>query len=880
MREHLHRYGAPAIVSIGEDATRVIGRVEYDNETDRCVGFVLPLDGNSLPMVDSFLAVSFTTIENMFRQNSVAKYAYVYMAQPLCNNVPPFCLACLGTNNKFSAENVMARWRYISEECMKRNILVLSFGGDGDTRLMKCMKVATSLMTSQCKPLSSNIPSNKLVSTPVIPQSWLGWFHTTPREIAFVQDTVHLAVKLKSRLLKPQIILPMGDVTATGRHVQALMTTFQKSKHGLRAKDVDHKDRQNFQAVMNITSASHLLSEIPGANGTKCYVELIKCMIDGYLDKDLAPLCRIEKLWYVVFFMRYWRRWLLLHSKYTLRDNFITSNAYLCIELNAHALIVYLMVIRDQVNNFDDGCFLPWLLGSQCCESTFRTARSMSSIFSTMINFSLLDLLRRLHRLHIQLALQAENSEDIVFPRLTKHQRKNIHPKFSLSDLSNDKIFKSVQRAQVKAKLMVEELGMASLFKKHSMWSSKVTLIGIDGGKENSTDDTNSDDDSDAESSDEAEEILKPQDSFEEEVCTDEAVKISDDLKTTVANDLVDRNLQQKLQHRQKLAIKRLPSSALPVYQYVETMEVKQTSLKQKCQNQFTSFVEVQTRSGKPVLIRKTTALWLLQEGERISTDRLFRVRHIQPYSSTSSSSINVKPVTVIDDSINSKPDCTPPSSSLSDAVVIDDGDVTADFSRPWLRIGSITLYDKDKLTIMKGNWLWGTHLTALQFLLKAKFTQLNGLEDTAMVLRKGNTVIPGSIQILHVDGNHWLTISTLDSSSSNEVTVYDSLHFTLSKDTEELLAKLMKSPESQLMVKLGNTNKQAGFDDCGLFAAAYCTSLAHGQNPSSFVYDQAAMRTHLVRCLETQKVEPFPIVRQRRTGTTRLTIIDIFLLL
>jgi len=148
----------------------VIGRVEYDNETDRCVGFVLPLDGNSLPMVDSFLAVSFTAIENMFRQNSVAKYAYVYMAQPLCNNVPPFCLACLATDNKFYAENTM---RHISE-CMKCNI---RFGSDGDARLMKCMKVATSLMTPQCKPLSYNIPLNELASAPVIPQNWLGRFH-------------------------------------------------------------------------------------------------------------------------------------------------------------------------------------------------------------------------------------------------------------------------------------------------------------------------------------------------------------------------------------------------------------------------------------------------------------------------------------------------------------------------------------------------------------------------------------------------------------------------------------------------------------------------------------------------------------------------------
>ena len=41
------------------------------------------------------------------------------MAQPLCITVPPMCLVCLGTDNKFDAENVIARWKYIAEECTR-----------------------------------------------------------------------------------------------------------------------------------------------------------------------------------------------------------------------------------------------------------------------------------------------------------------------------------------------------------------------------------------------------------------------------------------------------------------------------------------------------------------------------------------------------------------------------------------------------------------------------------------------------------------------------------------------------------------------------------------------------------------------------------------
>ena len=86
----------------------------------------------------------------------------------------------------------------------------------------------------------------------------------------------------------------------------------------------------------------------------------------------------------------------------------------MCVELNAHALISFVMTIRD---NFNDDNFLPWWLGSQSCEKAFRAARSMTSIFSTVINFGMLGLLRRLHHLQIQANLQAESIETgIIFP--------------------------------------------------------------------------------------------------------------------------------------------------------------------------------------------------------------------------------------------------------------------------------------------------------------------------------------------------------------------------------------------------------------------------------------------------------------------------------
>ena len=76
---------------------------------------------------------------------------------------------------------------------------------------------------------------------------------------------------------------------------------YGKDAHNLRERDVNHKDKQNFDAVLHIMNSCHLLKTIPEAEGTSVYVEMMKCIMDSYLDKSLRPLDRIEKAWYTNF---------------------------------------------------------------------------------------------------------------------------------------------------------------------------------------------------------------------------------------------------------------------------------------------------------------------------------------------------------------------------------------------------------------------------------------------------------------------------------------------------------------------------------------------------------------------------------------------------
>jgi len=165
----------------------------------------------------------------------------------------------------------------------------------------------------------------------------------------------------------------------------------------------------------------------------------------------------------------------MLNKSYTLGYNFITSNAYNC---NAHAMINYIIAIRGHIKEVKS--FLPWLRGSQCCETTFRTARSMSSVYSAVINFGMLGLLRRLHRVQIQHTVQAETQGEICFPRLLKHQHKvcknEINDSICLLNVSDKQILSAVQRGHAKVRRMIEQLGMFNLFNKHSFWCPTVRL--------------------------------------------------------------------------------------------------------------------------------------------------------------------------------------------------------------------------------------------------------------------------------------------------------------------------------------------------------------------------------------------------------------------
>ena len=93
---------------------------------------MLPVDKNFLPITDSFYATSLEEIEQMFANEHKAMFAYIYMAQP-----------------------ILLGWKYMISECRVKNIQIISFSGDGDTQLLKLMRLSSKL----CSYSSELIPT-------------------------------------------------------------------------------------------------------------------------------------------------------------------------------------------------------------------------------------------------------------------------------------------------------------------------------------------------------------------------------------------------------------------------------------------------------------------------------------------------------------------------------------------------------------------------------------------------------------------------------------------------------------------------------------------------------------------------------------------------
>ena len=86
-----------------------------------------------------------------------------------------------------------------------------------------------------------------------------------------------------------------------------------------------------------------------------------------------------------------------------------------------------------------------------------------------------------------------------------------------------------------------------------------------------------------------------------------------------------------------------------------------------------------------------------------------------------------------------------------------------------------------------------------------------------------------------------------------------------IQQDVIHQIAAYSFCPENELIIHVMPVQQQKNGVDCGLFSIAFATSLAFREDPSNSTYDSAALRPHLIKCLTSGRISPFPKIEGKR---------------
>jgi len=171
-------------------------------------------------------------------------------------------------------------------------------------------------------------------------------------------------------------------------------------------------------------------------------------------------------------------------------------------------------------------------------------------------------------------------------------------------------------------------------------------------------------------------------------------------------------------------------------------------------------------------------------------------------------------------------------------------------------------LFLDDVTELTKTNQLRSGHINAAQLILKLHHPDIGGLFCCTMgsLLQFPQAEGDKWMQIVHNGSNHWLLVAK-GFSQPDHVLIYDSMPG-ISWNNEHVLScmsSLLKSPEKEMTYVVKNCQRQNNGYDCGVFAIAYATSLANGEDPATRLYDPKKLRNHLVECMKAGKLSLFP---------------------
>ena len=460
VKKHLNLIGSN-FAFCAEDSRAVVPQVSFDMTSNSFVGFSLPL-AEGIPVSQYFQTDSALQLERWFSQVDKSSLLNLHVIQPVTRTEQkssPIILSAYGTNSKYRSFDIIRRWLWIFNEFLLRGIRIIGFSSDADPKYMKAMKLVLGFFSLMPNVMISDREEAFNIS---IPHNWY-WFFLRSRQLFLcLQDPIHVCTKLRNRLLSSTADLCIGNQQVSLTFLTEMISTQSKVKHGLVKSDIYPRDRQNFASCQKI-STDDVLSElefVQGSAATQLYLKMIRSIIVAYIDKSTVLTERIYHAWYSVFICRLWWSWLLIQSekdsvavkersdsqkrdtvRIWIQKSFITKASFESIELNAHTLTYLVLLVEENLLPIES--LQIFLFNSQSCEQTFRSARSMSGSFSSIVNFSVCQFLHRAQKLSVLNRIRGENISQSSTTGKLSFRFPNHHKQANKSQLSSAMLMSS-----------------------------------------------------------------------------------------------------------------------------------------------------------------------------------------------------------------------------------------------------------------------------------------------------------------------------------------------------------------------------------------------------------------------------------------------------
>lgn len=119
--------------------------------------------------------------------------------------------------------------------------------------------------------------------------------------------------------------------------------------------------------------------------------------------------------------------------------------------------------------------FIPSLFQSQACESFFRQVRSMSTVYFTVTNCTIRDLIKKINRIELQSEIAILS--DLEFPRIKKTHDADFENTYELP--TEEEIVDQIEQCQHEAIQYAEKIGMIR-GSEHTNKQNAETLCGVE----------------------------------------------------------------------------------------------------------------------------------------------------------------------------------------------------------------------------------------------------------------------------------------------------------------------------------------------------------------------------------------------------------------